>query len=216
MLTRVKKNRTPLPRRASGVVVHILKTLVLIIMPLLVESVMAREAVAATANIVSGTSVFTMTATPITLSKIQPATELGLGNNTAYATAQVQIDWIAPAADATLSAGNTYAAQQPQTRTITQLWTWTFKLNNNNTPGVNVSYTVTGLNGQAGVFSNALDPTSTIAVTVIPNGVTATKTGTRAWRLTDSVDISFNFGGIKNSGTYSGTVTAKVTSVNFQ
>ncbi|NTW68666.1 MAG: hypothetical protein HGB23_02310 [Chlorobiaceae bacterium] len=216
MYTRVQRNERQGFRKASGAFVHVLKTLTLIIMPLLMVSVMTTPAVAATARIVSGSSVFTMTSAPITLSNIKPATELGLGSTTAYATAQVQIDWIAPGADATLSADNTYTSQVPQTRTIDPLWTWKFQLDNSNTPSVNVSYTVTGLNGQAGVFSNSLDPTSTIAVTVIPNGVTATKRTNKRWTLTDSVNISFNFGGIKNSGSYSGTVKATITSVNFQ
>ncbi|EAT59563.1 hypothetical protein [Chlorobium ferrooxidans] len=216
MLTKVQKNETPGFKKERIAVLHLLKTLALIIMPLLVESVLATPAVAAPASIVSGTSVFTMTSAPIVLSNIKPATELGLGNTTAYATAQVQLDWINPAAESTLSAGNTYASQQPQTRTINPLWTWAFRLNNTTVPSVSVTYTVTGANGQPGVFSNSLDPSSTIAVTVIPNGVTATKRSSNRWTLTDSVNISFNFGSIKNSGTYSGTVKANITAVNFQ
>ena len=219
MLTRVQKNRTQGQRRERGVVVHILKTLVLIIMPLLMESVIPVTVEAAPTTIKKGTSVFTMTSAPIVLSNIKPATELGIGSTTAFATAQVRIDWIAPAADATLSADNTYAVEAPQTRTINPLWTWAFQLTDNTRPTVKVAYVVTGANGQTGVFSNSLDPASTIAVTVNPNGVTAVNVGkvsNNRWSLTDSVDISFNFGGIKNSGTYSGTVQANITSVNFQ
>jgi len=216
MLTRVQKNEMPGLKQSRIAVLHLLKTLALIIMPLLVESLIPLPGVAAPASIKAGTSVFTMTSAPIVLSNIKPATELGLGNTTAYATAQVQLDWINPAAESTLSADNTYASQQPQTRTINPLWTWSFRLNNTTVPSVSVTYTVTGANGQSGVFSNSLDPTSTIAVTVIPNGLTALKRRNNRWTLTDSVNISFNFGGIKNSGIYSGTVKANITAVNFQ
>jgi len=160
-----------------------------------------------------------MTSTPITVLSIKPATELGIGTTTAYASAAVEVDWIAPPTDAILSADNTYAAQVPQTRIINPLWTWTFTLSNSTVPTVTVSYTVTGSNGQSGVFSNPDDPSSTIAVTVIPNGVTATTVGKRSnnrWRLTDSVNLSFGYGNIKKSGTYSGSVRANITSVSFQ
>jgi hypothetical protein len=219
MLKTVNFIKTARRRREGFAVFLSLKFIIPFMLLFLTESIVSIPLFAATASIKPGTSTFTMSSVPITLQSIKPASELGISPTAGYASGAVQIDWIAPSADASLSADNTYSSQVPLTRTINPLWTWTFTLNNSTRPSVTVVYTVTGANGQPGVFSNSIDTSSTIAVTVIPGGVTAVNVGkasNNSWKLTDAVDISFSYVNIKNSGTYSGTVQAKVTPVNFQ
>jgi hypothetical protein len=184
-----------------------------------IEAALSLPLSAAITQIKTGTSTFTMSTAPIILTSIKPASELGAAPTVAYATAQVNIDWISPATEAALSADNSYSSPTPQTRTISPVWTWTFTLNNGTRPVVTTSYTVKGANNQTGVFSNTNDPTSTIAVSVNPAGVAAVnvgKTSNNKWQLTEAADISFTFANIKKSGTYSGTIQATITSVNFQ
>ncbi|MEI8033740.1 MAG: hypothetical protein WCH05_10380 [Chlorobiaceae bacterium] len=170
------------------------------------------------AKIKNNTSSFTMSTLPLTLQAISPSSELAPQPTGGYSPVSVSMDWSGGSPTMTLEATNTYGSTSC-TRTIDNLWTWTFTLTDSTRPSVTTEYAVTGANGAAGVFSNSLDPTSTIAVTITKAGAVPTNVGparNNDWSLTESINISFTFTNIKRSGTYSGTIQATITPTNFQ
>ncbi|MBF0587130.1 hypothetical protein INT08_10720 [Prosthecochloris sp. N3] len=96
-------------------------------------------------------------------------------------------------------------------RRIPDLWEWkALKNKHEDRPDVSVEYILRGGNGEQNVFSNTIDPSSTITVTVRPLANTVTEKNNQ-WIFGGGVELELDFAEIRKSGNYEGSIEIRIT-----
>lgn len=144
------------------------------------------------------------------------ATELlasGSGSYKYSPSANYSVNWSLSSPNTTStfqSGGTTNPSILTVSRTISNIWTWTFT-SGKTTPTYSTSYSVSDFTNGTSVI-----PASAITINKITHGPTHTGQGSNTnWTLWEDVTLSFDLGKATKTGTYTGTINMTVSGTNF-